>query len=175
MVTMRVRVMNINRTRHLCVQLYEPFSMLISWRFISSCQDYLPDPFITKHLFSTLYVLTVHEDWGHTQSGNRGIVVFESSGLSTFPWSELIVQGFPIITTISMIDIVGTFANNLLVFLLKREYVAWREVTSVLPQCTWLSWICQFLLKHFALSVNLMYEFDSLSTWSDLDPNRLSL
>ena len=49
----------------ICVYSFTRFSMLISWRFISSCQDQTPGPFITKHLFSTLYESTVHEDWVH--------------------------------------------------------------------------------------------------------------
>ena len=42
--------------RHLCVySFYEPFPCSLAEGLYLSCQDYHPDPFITKHLFSILW------------------------------------------------------------------------------------------------------------------------
>ena len=52
----------------ICVYSFTRFSMLISWRFISSCQDQLRDPIITKHFHSISLWVSVHDDWGHSFS-----------------------------------------------------------------------------------------------------------
>ncbi len=59
----RSEVWVMKKTTGICVCTAPNLSMFISWRLLSSCQDYLSGPFITKHLFSILYEAMVHEDW----------------------------------------------------------------------------------------------------------------